>query len=83
MSPSQLKYFHTEGLTPTKMATIQLVLGSMNIKLVKYCENGIRLGNISAHSLDKVYSRRKNKPLFVASRLPYVLSPRFFLGYFL
>ena len=46
------------------MAIIQLVLGTMNIKLVKHSDDAIKMGNNSARSLDKVYSRRKNKPLF-------------------
>ena len=55
--PSQLEDFHVEGLTPSKMATIQSVLG------VECSENDIQMGKDSARSLDKVYSRRKNKTL--------------------
>ena len=66
--PSLLDGFHLEGLTLSKLAIIHLVLASMNIKLVKYCEKCIPVDNNNAQSVDKVYFRRKYKP-----------SPRVFL----
>ena len=38
---AQLEDFHIEGISPSKMVSIKSILGSLNVKIIKYSESGV------------------------------------------
>ena len=38
---AQLEDFHIEGISPSKMVFIKSILGSLNVKIIKYSESGV------------------------------------------
>lgn len=54
---SSLGNFHIKGFYPNKMARVQSVLTSMNVKAVKFHQNILPSGSNKAKVLDKVYFR--------------------------
>ena len=67
---TQLEDFLCEGISPSKMDSIKLVLGSLNVKIVKYNEGRFQFTKSNCSFVEKVYSRRKNRPSSIVPRSP-------------
>lgn len=61
--PLLLESFHVEGLTPSKMVKVHLVLESLRIRIVNESEKGLLEDSRRVNPMDKVYPRRKNKTM--------------------
>ena len=67
---AQLEDFLCEGISPSKMDSIKSVLGSLNVKIVKYNEGRFQFTKSNCSFVEKVYSRRKNRPSSIVPRSP-------------
>ena len=64
----QMEDFRIEGISPSKLASIKSLLGSMSVKIVKYNENGVQLAKNNGCFGVKVYSRKKKSFSFSVLR---------------
>ena len=65
---AQLEDFLCEGISPLKMDSIKSVLGSLNVKIVNCNEGRFQFTRSNGSSVEKVYSRRKNRPSSIVPR---------------